>query len=431
MAVSGEAEASAKVGSPTGPPNAAARNRSRVGRSGSAALMIVALWALIGCASGITRSPPPADLYFKARVPEFPTARFYGDKPLPDHAFDAASWLYHRLPVLRERSAEGEAVEAHLLLLSGGGADGAFGAGLLNGWTEHGDRPEFEIVTGVSVGALMAPFAFLGPDYDHKLGKMFLDRQSPDEIFDVQLFSALTGALSLGDSTPLGELIDAYIDDELLDAVAEEHRKGRRLYVGTTYLDAKRPVTWNIGAIAASGHPKREALIRQILQASTAVPGIAPPVFIDVELNGEIYQEMHVDGGVMNSLVLAVPTLTAEMRQAVFGDVRPTLWIIQNNKLRAPYEPTRESLSGVVGATISELIRAQSRGDQSRLFFLAERENFNYNLAAVPKRFEAPGDDDFDPAYLREVYLRGEELARNGYPWRSAPSSLQRLQLVR
>ncbi len=395
-------------------------------RAGLAALLTAAL--LFGCAS-ITRTPTPAERYFKARVPEFPYARFFGDKPLPEHAFDVEAWRANRLPILaRPDGPDGPAV-AHVLLLSGGGPDGAFGAGVLNGWSAHGDRPEFEIVTGVSIGALMAPYAFLGPDYDDRLREMFMDLKGRDDIVQVEVLGVIGGALSLGDASPLKRLIARHVDDALLDAVAAEHRKGRRLFVGTTNLDARRPITWNMGEIAASDRPERVQLFRDVLLGSASIPGLAPPVFIDVALDGRVYQEMHVDGGVMNSIVLAVPALTAEMRDAMFGPLKPTLWLIQNNKLRAPYQPTEETLSGVVGTTISELIRAQSRGDQSRIYFLAERENLEYKLAAVPKDFSAPGGDEFDPAYLRRLFAEGERLARAGYPWRDAPSSLERLRL--
>ncbi|MEO1328179.1 MAG: patatin-like phospholipase family protein [Pseudomonadota bacterium] len=391
-------------------------------------LTVLAAWALVGCAS-ITRTPAPPDDYFKARVPDFPFARFYGDKPLPEHAFDLVAWRENRAPLLESRRVDAAPAQAHLLLLSGGGPDGAFGAGVLNGWSAYGDRPEFEIVTGVSIGALMAPFAFLGPDHDARLREMFLRLRGRDDIVQVEFFGVIGGAIALGDTAPLRRLIEEYVDEALLDAIAVEHRKGRRLFVGTTNLDARRPITWNMGEIAISDRPERLQLFRDVLLASASVPGLTPPVFIDVELDGRVYQEMHVDGGVMNSVILAVPTLTEEMRLAKFGETIPNLWVIQNNKLRAPYEPTQESLGGVLATTISELIRSQSRGDQSRLYFLSERERINYRLAAVPKAFTAPGGDEFDPDYLKRLFDEGERLARNGYPWRRAPSSLERLQL--
>ncbi|MEL6282550.1 MAG: patatin-like phospholipase family protein [Pseudomonadota bacterium] len=393
-------------------------------------LTLVMLSVLAGCSTSITRTPLEPELYFKARVPDYPDARFFGDKPLPDHAFDVELWKQFRLDVLKRVAGPGQPLQAHLLLLSGGGADGAFGAGVLNGWTAFGDRPEFEIVTGVSIGALMAPFAFLGADYDAPLRDMFLSRNGIDDIIRLRVFEALTGALAVGDSTPLAKLIEQYVDDPLLDAIAAEHRKGRRLFVGTTNLDARRPIVWNMGAIAASSSPNRLALFRDVLRASSAVPGLSQPVFINVELDGRIYQEMHVDGGVMHSLFLAVPTVTEEMRLATFGDITPTMWIIQNNKLRASYGPAEASLRGILSDTVSELIRAQSRGDQARLYFIAERERFNYRLAAVPRSFNMPGGDDFDPEYMRTLYAVGEDLARNGYPWRDAPSSLERLDII-
>lgn len=396
--------------------------------------VIVATAALSACAAAPFRTPVPAERNFKARVPDFETVRFYGDKAAPARAFDFPAWRRNRIPAIRAATEPGEAPRLSVLALSGGGADGAFGAGLLNGWSQidggPNRRPEFEIVTGVSVGALMAPMAFLGPEYDDQLRDIFLARQGTDDIFVLRVLAALGGALAVGDSDPLRELIADYVDEDLLAAIAEQHAAGRRLFVGTTNLDSRRPIVWNMGEIASSSSPQKVRLFRDILLASASIPGVAPPVFIDVTLDGQTYQEMHVDGGVVNSVFVAAPSLTMEGRDALFGGITPRLYIIQNNKLRAPYGPTEDSLPGILADTISELIRAQSRGDHERLFFLTRERDAEYRLAAVPRDFDAPGGESFEPEYLRALYRVGFDLARRGYPWRTAPPSLQRAEII-
>ena len=172
------------------------------------------------------------------------------------------------------------------LAVSGGGDNGAFGAGLMNGWTETGTRPEFKMVTGVSTGALIAPFAFLGPDYDAALREVYTT-MTPEKVYRARGLSAALFDDAMADTTPLAEMIAKYADQKMFDAIAREYQKGRLLLIGTTDLDAQRPVIWNIGAIAASGHPEALELFRKILRASAAIPGAFQPVLIDVEIDGQ------------------------------------------------------------------------------------------------------------------------------------------------
>jgi hypothetical protein len=183
------------------------------------------------------------------------------------------------------------------LSISGGGSDGAFGAGLINGWTESGERPHFKVVTGVSTGALIAPYAFLGPDYDAKLRESYTTVDA-SHIFEILGILPMLFSESATSTKPLQDLIATGVDEKLLDAVAVEYKKGRRLYVASTNLDAEQPIIWDMGAIAASGRPDRLALFRKVMLASASIPSLFPPVMIDVRANGEQRQEMHVDGGV-------------------------------------------------------------------------------------------------------------------------------------
>src|SRR6185436_4076728 len=231
---------------------------------------------------------------------------------------------------------------------SGGADNGAFGAGLINGWTTTGTRPPFNIVTGVSTGALIAPFAFLGPEHDATLREVYTT-MSADRVFLRRRLTAALFSDAMADASPLAETIARYADQAMFDAIAAEYRKGRLLMIGTTDLDAQRPVIWNIGAIAASGHPEALKLYRQIPRASAAIPGAFQPVFIDVEIDGKKYQEMHVDGGAIAQLFLYPPSIdlsTSSVRR------QRAAYIIRNAKLDPDYSASERRTISIAGRAI-------------------------------------------------------------------------------
>jgi predicted acylesterase/phospholipase RssA len=208
--------------------------------------------------------------------------------------------FYREQAYLKSQGHTGALPPVYFLAVSGGGDNGAFGAGLLNGWTETGTRPEFKLVTGVSTGALIAPFAFLGPDHDGTL-KRFYTTLAPSDILEMRSLLAAITSDALADNAPLWQLVENVVDQALLDAIAAEYNdKGRLLLVATVDLDARQSVLWNMTKIAASDDPKALELFRSVMIASAAIPGTFPPVMIDVELDGQAYQEMHVDGGTMS-----------------------------------------------------------------------------------------------------------------------------------
>ena len=179
----------------------------------------------------------------------------------------------------------------------GGGANGAFGAGLLKGWTESGTRPAFKLVTGISTGALIAPFAFLGSGYDATLEDFYTTITTKDIYRERSYFAILFDPSSMTDTTPLQKIVAKQVDENVLAAVAQAHRQGRRLFIGTTNMEAGKLVIWDMGAIAASGKPGALELFRKVMLASAAIPVAFPPVFIPVKAAGKEYEEMHVDGG--------------------------------------------------------------------------------------------------------------------------------------
>jgi predicted acylesterase/phospholipase RssA len=268
------------------------------------------------CASPERLPPVPRADTVRAFPLGLANARFF---PVDEHE---ELWAEFEQAIERQRRALGltpdaQLPTAYLLAISGGGDNGAFGSGILVGWTEAGDRPEFQLVTGVSTGALLAPFAFLGSGYDRQLREVYTT-VSGDDIFRERGLIAAIYDDAFSDTTPLWELISRYIDEPLVKAIGLEYQKGRLLLIGTTDLDAQRPVIWNIGAIAASGHPGAVDLIRKVLRASSAVPAVFQPVMIDIEVDGKPYQELHVDGGAMQQMFLYPPSV--DVRQLAHAE---------------------------------------------------------------------------------------------------------------
>lgn len=382
-------------------------------------LMLAVL--LAGCAGLPPRTAVPADQYIAAEPAGYGRVRAWGDVP-SDTALNDVADLWSGLLA---RSDAGDKPSFTALVLSGGAEDGSFGAGLLNGWSEAGDRPEFDIVTGVSTGALIAPLAFLGADYDSALRDMYIETTGFTDIFTPQILNALVGnSLAFGDSAPLRARIEAVVTEAVVADIAAQHARGRRLIVGTTNFDARRPVLWDIGAIAASDGPKRLELIHDVLLASASIPGVAPPVLIEVEAGGQRFHEMHVDGGVQSTVAFAAPGLSLRNPFPDKLSQRLTVYAIQNNKLRDSYGPAKDSLLNVVSGTVSALIRSQGRGDQLRLYYLSRRDGFDYRLAAVPQDFQFEALYPFDPAYMKALYEVGFSAARSGYPWLKSPPEI-------
>jgi predicted acylesterase/phospholipase RssA len=310
---------------------------------------------------------------------------------------------------------------ATTLALSGGGDDGAFGAGLLVGWTEAGDRPEFKVVTGISTGALIAPFAFLGPKYDPDLKAVYTTISQKDVFKSRGLLSGLFSD-AFSDTSPLARVIASHVDQPLLDAVAGEYAKGRILLIGTSDLDTLEPVIWNMTAIAASRDPQALNLFRQILLASSAIPGAFPPVMIEVESNGVKYHEMHVDGGVEAQVFAYPPSVRISEAMAQQGvRRRQVLYVIRNSHFDPDWASVKRSTLPIITRSVSSLIENQGLGDLYQLYHLSHRDGIDFNLAYIPASFSAPRNGQFDTAYMQALFKTGEDMARAGYPWEKTP----------
>jgi hypothetical protein len=377
--------------------------------------LLVLLLFFQGCAAPPERSHPlPPALGLKAEIPGIPHARQWGDE-VPEEGF--ARWLALSDEELNRRYGGIMDRPHDYLIISGGGSHGAFGAGLLAGWTAEGSRPDFQIVTGISTGALIAPFAFLGPAYDPVLRMIYTGYSTADLIERRSLLAIVRGDAAAS-TAPLRRLIAEFIDDAIVAAIAAEGRKGRSLLIGTTHLDAARPVIWDITRIAASGTPQARDLIHDVILASASIPGAFPPVLIEVEAEGRIYDEMHVDGGVTSQLFLTPEGLNwSRVKQRLRVQGEPNLFLIRNARLDQPWEIVPPRLGPVVTRTISTLIRSQGIGDLARVYIAAEEHGLKFHLAYVPKTFEGEATEIFDTKYMQQLFDLGYGIAREGYPW--------------
>jgi predicted acylesterase/phospholipase RssA len=303
------------------------------------------------------------------------------------------------------------------IAFSSGGADGAFGAGLLSGLTEAGKRPDYAVVTGVSTGALMAPFVFAGPKYDAGL-RAYTKITAPD-VFEIRN----TGESFL-DSWPLKDLIAKQITPELLADIAAAHKAGRRLFVITTDLDVERSVVWNMGAIAAhaadrNGDDTALKLFRSVLLASSAIPGGFPPVLIEVEANGRRFQEMHVDGGVGGQFFVAPAALMAAT--SAYKLTATQLYVVINTGLQPEFHVVDRNTASILAETVGAAVKVDTRLMMDRAYIAAKRSDVPFNVATIPADFNVPSRGAFDPDYLSALFQVGEAMGRSATPFANEP----------
>ena len=310
--------------------------------------------------------------------------------------------------------------EFAFLALSGGGADGAFGAGVLNGWSATGQRPEFTVVSGASTGALMAPFAFLGPAYDGTIKEIYTAGYAEQFVKSAHVANVIfsAGLISAGTAN---SIIAQFINRQLLDDIAREHRKGRRLYVVTTNLDAQRPVLWDMGAIAASERADAAAVFTEILTASASFPGVFSPVLINVEADGQRFTEMHVDGETTDPIFVAPEKVLRSLAVTSSASARKSIYVLINTKLEPTFEVTENTPLQVPSRAIFTLTKTERRNSIFAAYAFARRNGFKFNLAYLPRDLSDKGSVEFDTGYMRSLFEYGYELGRSGQAWRSSP----------
>ncbi|MGY4306589.1 hypothetical protein ACVIJ6_003832 [Bradyrhizobium sp. USDA 4369] len=379
-------------------------------QAGSIAVAICTLALLLSACASVQRATYSADEAKRARIDGFGAIRMWADAS--PETFNVASFKPRPQP---NRPFA-------YLALSGGGGDGAFGAGILNGWSESGARPEFTIVSGVSTGALIAPFAFLGPAYDPTLKEMYTSGLASSFAASPNALGAVFGS-ALFDNQPLRDAISRYATAELLEAIAREHAKGRRLFVVTTDLDAGRPVLWNMGEIASARTPQALALFRQVLTASASVPVAFPPSLIAASSDGKPIEEMHVDGGVSTQVftfpdrLLMQPDGSRRMAAP-----KPAIYIIMNGRISTEFQPVENSTKAIAIRSLGMKSKREIQGYLSATYQFAKHNGLAFNMTAIDSSVpEGPGVG-FDTDYMRSLYALGYDSARSGQFWVQTPA---------
>ena len=370
---------------------------------------ILGALVLAGCAT-VPRTPYPAAEEVAPAIPNMADVRVFAD---------ASQSTFIKGVCPHVLAAADRAAEPAYLALSGGGNGGAYGAGVLNGWTASGTRPEFILVTGVSTGALIAPFAFLGPSYDSLLREFYTsgitESLSSPDLENMLLGSGLSG------NERLRELVARYVDGPMLARIAAEYAKGRCLCIVTTDLDAQRAVVWDMGRIASYGSPAALDLFRSVLIASASAPVVFPPVFIEAEANGRAFREMHVDGG-LTSPVFTLPAALLLSNVRPKRPMRLNIYILINDEIYPEFEVVPDSTFAIAGQSVSAVLKALTRFVIFQTYEFAQQHELGFNLTYIGADGPHCGAE-FNTACMRRLYEYGYEMARSGRSWQTRPST--------
>ena len=399
------------------------RHMQRVAAGVAAGLLTVV--SLQACTTLPRLAAVPPTQTASAIIPGFRKYRYWLDEDLPVLLQEVISDDKRERATLASLGISTDPMPtANVLAISGGGDAGAFASGLLSGWTAHGSRPEFKLVTGVSAGALIAPFAYLGPAYDDVL-RAVATSVGPDDIFHRR--NVLVGLVGDGmaDSSPLERLVTRYVTSETLEAIAAEYSKGRSLQIATTDLDSGRAVIWSMGAIAASRAPGALDLFRKVMIASASIPGVVSPVLFDVEVDGRRYQELHVDGGVI-AQTYAYPRFSLNEWQRATGrryQRAIKIYVVLNGRMQPEWADTKRRTLEIGNRAIRTLVQAQGIADVDRIYATAIQDGAEFNLAYIGPDFSYPHTTEFDNVFMKQLYDYGYALAASGKAWHKAPPS--------
>jgi predicted patatin/cPLA2 family phospholipase len=387
-------------------------------------LFALLLAVLSGCAKTPLINSVPRELIEHSEVTGMTSIRTWGDHVDEWYIDSLVDSVHQEIAYYSEHPSENRPKTADILALSGGGSDGAFGAGILCGWSAKGDRPKFKLVTGISTGALIAPIAFLGSEYDDVLKRAYTTITDDDVLKPRGILSILNSD-GLAETDPLFMLLNEWITPEMFNKVAAEHSKGRRLLIATVNLEAQRPVIWDMGAIASSRHPDAINLFRTIMLASASIPGAFEPQYIRVEVNGKTYEELHVDGGTAAQVFLwgaGVNVKELSDRAGVDAPSRKIrLFVIRNGRFHAEYHQLRNRFINIANRAVSTLIKTQGIGDMFRLYTIAMNNGMEFNLASIPPSFTLEATTVFDKEYMDALFNFGFDQAIQGYKWQHKP----------
>lgn len=384
--------------------------RQRIGLFGSL--------ALAGCATAPRLDTPPAS-------PADASPSGFAE-PIRTDALDR-DFLIEQLPKATRAVEAMRDGSVDVLALSGGGAGGAYGAGILVGLTNADKRPTYEIVTGVSTGALIAPFAFLGSDWDGKLTEAYRG-EATDKLLVSRGFGMLFGS-SVFEGGPLQELVERFVTDELIDAVAKESRTGRILLVATTNLDREETVVWNMGAIAQEGGDRAREVFRDVLVASASVPGVFPPVMIDVEKDGHKYQEMHVDGGASTPFFIA-PDITLILGEPPESLRGAHIYVIVNGPASSAARTTLNNPVDVASRSFTAVMNHMTRTALVQANVFAARGDMTFAFTTIPSDVAYAGPLAFDQASMRETFDYGMRCATRNLVWVNPQQAVERADKV-
>ena len=392
-------------------------------RRSLAITLLVSLAVLVSACASTPRPTPP--------VEGAPIAQLWGSVPLlaADDEIDEgiiASFigsLEAKRDAHKQAGGDGK-IPYRALTLSGGGSRGAYGAGVLSGWTVRGDRPQFDVVTGISTGALMATHAYLGSELDDSL-LVYKDISDDDVFVKRSILGMLKGTSAL-DTAPLRETLETIINEETLELVAAEHRGGRRLFIGTTNLDANAFVIWDMGAIASSERPDRMKRYIDVVLASASFPIAFPPVYLDVD-NGA-YTEMHADGGIRETVFFFDFDLIRGVQRAMEAaglsesDFKQELYLLNNGQIATigtrHYKPVDGGLGAIAGASVDSLLAKVTQGSIYRMWVLAMAHGADFHLSFVPPDYEfTSGSLTFDPEEQAKLFDFGYQQALDGTAW--------------
>jgi predicted patatin/cPLA2 family phospholipase len=368
-----------------------------------AAVALAAVPGSSGCASSGDRHPPPA----------VTTAH----KPA-----QIAPPIADSLAAALARSSGPVAPPKNALAISGGGQYAAYNAGMMVGWTAHGTRPAFDVVTGISSGAMVAAYAFLGDKYDPNLQRFFTTLSNRD-LFAYRPITQFLQNGSLASPERLERLIADEVNECFMLDLQEAHRAGRRLYIGTMNVVTRRLTIWDLGAIACSGRPDAALLVRKVAQAAGSIPGLLPPVKFEVEIDGQKYVEEHVDGGAASQTFLRLPPGAERPADGVTGWLAGSnLYVLTAGKLYAPPLEGKIGFLKRVTSTISAALYALYRSELTNLYAFCGVSGMTFHTIAVPEDTEVPANSmTFEPEAMKRLFKLGYESAINGVNWRLTP----------
>lgn len=371
-------------------------------------LLIIVLLVLL--VSGCAQTPERRTLLNSEQLNplDTPGLRFWDESIISADNYDFS----HAIDSLVDHSHKSGQVDH--LALSGGGFNGAFSAGVLNAWSESGTRPEFDVVTGVSTGAIVSIFAFLGSEYDQEL-KSYYTRTTAEEMFKRNSIFKLPFRNSMVDVSGFEDKVRNAVDAKMVKQLAFERSKGRILLIATTSLDNEKMAIWDVGKIAHIGTPQAQQLIQDIIIASSAVPGLFPATRITLPYKGGTVDELHVDGGVSRQVFL-IPQ--GFKKTFIPRNVEKNIYVIRNGFLKPEFEEIENGLTSVSYRALSILIRRQSIGDIEHIYNFSERNQIGFHLAYIDDDFSKGTLNSFNLEYMQKLYTYGYQKKLDSDLWR-------------